>query len=119
MTSLYPTEVSPFKLRATGIAIFRTLDAGFGLLASFAMAYAMADLGWSFYFINAAWDFVFLIIAYFIFVETKGLKLEEIDAKFEGKDFIEGVDSAHGSQIGEDPERDMKDGGVVTQTAKG
>lgn len=30
MTSLYPTEVSPFKLRATGIAIFRMLDSGFG-----------------------------------------------------------------------------------------
>lgn len=30
MTSLYPTEVSPFKIRATGIAIFRMLDSGFG-----------------------------------------------------------------------------------------
>ncbi|KAL2851132.1 general substrate transporter [Aspergillus pseudoustus] len=91
MTSLYPTEVSPFKLRTTGIAIFRMLDAGFGLLASFAMAYAMADLGWKFYFINAAWDFVFLIIAYFTFVETKGLELEEINAKFEGTEVITAV----------------------------
>ncbi|KAH7392004.1 hexose transporter-like protein [Phaeosphaeria sp. MPI-PUGE-AT-0046c] len=85
MTSLYPTEVSPFKLRATGIAIFRMLDSGFGLLASFAFAYAMQDLSWKFYFINAAWNFVFLVIAYFTFVETKGLKLEEINAKFEGE----------------------------------
>lgn len=44
----------------------------------------MQDLSWKFYFINAAWDFVFLVIAYFTFVETKGLKLEEINAKFEG-----------------------------------
>ncbi|KAL3481567.1 hexose transporter [Aspergillus californicus] len=84
MTSLYPTEVSPFKLRTTGIAIFRMLDSGFGLLASFAMAYAMADLGWKFYFINAAWNFVFLVIVYFTFVETKGLRLEEINERFEG-----------------------------------
>ncbi|RDW83536.1 putative Hexose transporter [Aspergillus mulundensis] len=83
LTSLYPTEVSPLKLRTTGIAIFRMLDSGFGLLASFAMAYAMADLGWKFYFINAAWDFVYIIIVYFTFVETKGLTLEEIAAKFE------------------------------------
>jgi hypothetical protein len=55
------------------------------------MAYAMADLGWKFYFINAAWDFVFLIIAYFVFVETKGLKLEEIDAKFQGTVYIQGI----------------------------
>ncbi|KAM5349848.1 hypothetical protein ACJ41O_006353 [Fusarium nematophilum] len=98
MTSLYPTEVSPFKLRATGIAIFRMLDSGFGLLASFAMAYAMADLGWKFYFINAAWDFVFLIIAYFTFVETKGLKLEEINAKFEGSAILNGVVEDSASQ---------------------
>ncbi|KAG9252436.1 general substrate transporter [Emericellopsis atlantica] len=101
MTSLYPTEVSPFKLRATGIAIFRMLDSGFGLLASFAMAYAMVNLGWKFYFINAAWNFVFLIIAYLTFVETKSLKLEEINAKFEGGE-VEAV----------------KAGGVVTELAK-
>lgn len=55
------------------------------------MAYAMADLGWKFYFINAAWDFVFLIIAYFTFVETKGLELEEINAKFEDETVLHGV----------------------------
>lgn len=65
------------------------------------MAYAMADLGWKFYFINAAWDFVFLIIAYFTFVETKGLKLEEIDARFEGVDFLEGVAEDSSSQLDE------------------
>lgn len=30
LTSLYPTEVAPYKLRATAIAIFRAFDAGFG-----------------------------------------------------------------------------------------
>ncbi|KAL2833344.1 general substrate transporter [Aspergillus cavernicola] len=85
MTSLYPTEISPFKLRTTGIAIYRMLDSGFGLLASFTMAYAMADLGWKFYFINAAWDFGFLVVVYFAFVETRGLRLEEVDEMFEGR----------------------------------
>jgi hypothetical protein len=79
------------------------------------MAYAMADLGWKFYFINAAWDFVFLIIAYFTFVETKGLRLEEINAKFEGKDFIEGVYEDTSSQ---DQDINVKAGGVVTETSK-
>ncbi|KAJ5359443.1 uncharacterized protein N7496_011856 [Penicillium cataractarum] len=109
MTSLYPTEVSPFKLRTTGIAIFRMLDSGFGLLASFAMSYAMADLSWKFYFINAAWDFVFLIIAYFTFVETKGLELEEINSRFEGTEILTGVidDRSCGDTD------DAKDGEVV------
>ncbi|KAK2048639.1 hypothetical protein LZ31DRAFT_538767 [Colletotrichum somersetense] len=91
ITSLYPTEASQYKLRATSIAIFRMLDAGFGLLASFCMAYAVADLGWKFYFINASWNLVFLAIAYFTFVETKGLKLEEIAVKFEGSRILDAV----------------------------
>ncbi|KPM38275.1 hypothetical protein AK830_g8281 [Neonectria ditissima] len=98
MTSLYPTEVSQYKLRATGIAIFRMLDSGFGLLASFCMAYAMADLGWKFYLINASWNLVFLAITYFTFVETKGLSLEEISAKFEGPGILEAVREDSSSQ---------------------
>lgn len=83
----------------------------YSLLASFAMAYAMADLEWKFYFINAAWDFVFLIIAYFTFVETKGLKLEEINARFEGTEILTGVVDGSSSGGGW---RDTKDGGVVS-----
>jgi len=82
MTSLYATEISPYKLRATAIAIFRAFDSGFGLLASFVMPFAMQNLSWKFYFINAAWNLAFLILAYFTFVETKGLPLEAIATKF-------------------------------------
>ncbi|KAF5521693.1 Lactose permease [Colletotrichum aenigma] len=98
MTSSHPTEVSQYKLRATGIAIFRMLDAGFGLLASFCMAYAMADLGWKFYLINASWNLLFLVVAYFTFVETKGLKLEEIAAKFEGSRILDAITEDSDSQ---------------------
>lgn len=69
------------------------------LLASFAMAYAMADLGWKFYLINASWDLVFLVIAYFTFVETKGLKLEEIAAKFEGSQILEAALAEDSSSV--------------------
>jgi len=84
MTSLYPAEIAQYKLRATGFAVYKFVEAGFGLLASFAMSYAMADLGWKFYFINASWDIIFLAVIYFFYVETKDLKLEEIAVKFEG-----------------------------------
>lgn len=68
-------------------------------MASFALAYAMENIGWKFYFINAAWDFVFLVIAYFTFVETKGLKLEEINVKFEGpSNVIVGIEEDSSSQ---------------------
>ena len=42
----------------------------------------MTDLGWKFYFINASWDVLFLIIIYFTWIETRRLTLEEIAVKF-------------------------------------
>ncbi|KKY21429.1 putative hexose transporter [Phaeomoniella chlamydospora] len=82
MTSLYPTEIFPYKLRTAGIALSKFTDVGSGLMASFAMSYAMSDLGWKFYMINASWNFIFLAIVYFTYVETKGLELEDIASKF-------------------------------------
>jgi hypothetical protein len=91
MTSLYPSEISQYKLRAAGCALFKLVDSAFGLVFSFAMSFAMADLSWKFYFINGAWDIVFCALIYFFFVETKGLKLEEIAIKFEGPQILEEV----------------------------
>jgi hypothetical protein len=83
LTTVYPTEVSQYKLRTTGIAIFRFFDSGFGLMSSFALSYAMADLGWKFYLINASYNIIFFAVIYLTWVETKGLPLEEIALKFE------------------------------------
>lgn len=57
------------------------------------MPFAMQNLGWKFYFINAAWNLAFLILAYFTLVETKGLALKAIAAKF-GDDVscLEGIE---------------------------
>jgi len=66
---------------------FGLFDSGFGLLASFVMPFAMHNLGWEFYFVNAGWSLAFLVLTYFAFVETKGLPLEAIAAKF-GKRFL-------------------------------
>lgn len=79
------------------------------------MVYVMVDLGWKFYFINVVWDFVFLIIVYFIFVEIKGFRFEEINVKFEGKDFIEGV---YEDILLQDQDINVKVGGVVIEILK-
>lgn len=56
----------------------------------------MQNLGWKYYFINAAWDLLFLVLVYFTYVETKGLALEAIAARFgvdipiiEGSEIVE------------------------------
>ncbi|EPS44242.1 hypothetical protein H072_1757 [Dactylellina haptotyla CBS 200.50] len=94
MTSLYPTEICQYKLRAAGSVIFRLIDNSLGLAASFSLSFAMSDLGWKFYLMNASWNLVFAVLVYFFFIETKGLQLEEIAVKF-GDDL--GLDSTGGS----------------------
>ncbi|KAK6536781.1 hypothetical protein TWF281_000995 [Arthrobotrys megalospora] len=94
MTSLYPTEICQYKLRAAGTAVFRGVDVALGLVMSFTMSFAMSDLGWKFYLINASWNLVLTALVWFYFVETKGLQLEEIALKF-GDNFItEGYDNS-------------------------
>lgn len=61
-------------------------------MASFAMSFAMSDLGWKFYLINASWDVMFLVFVAFFFVETKGLNLEEIAVKFGDERVVEGLE---------------------------
>lgn len=121
LTTVYPTEVSNYSLRTTGIAIFRLLDSGFGLLSSFALSFAMADLGWKFYFINASWVVVFFLVIYFTWVETNGLTLEEIGLKFEGEIALQGEPleeqvSARGSNIENGANEIKKSDGVVVST---
>lgn len=61
-------------------------------MASFAMSFAMSDLGWKFYLINASWDIMFLVFVFFFFVETKGLNLEEIAVRFGDERVVEGLE---------------------------
>lgn len=44
----------------------------------------MTNLGWKFYIINASWNVIFLLIVVFLWVETRGLTLEDIALKQEG-----------------------------------
>lgn len=56
------------------------------------MSFAMSDLGWKFYLINASWDIMFLVFVFFFFVETKGLNLEEIAVRFGDERVVEGLE---------------------------
>ncbi|KAH8664741.1 hexose transporter [Xylariales sp. PMI_506] len=91
LTSLYTQEISSFKTRATAAAVCRLIADSCGLVFSFAMPYAMENLGWKFYMINGTWDAIYVVVIYLFFVETKGMALEEISVKFEGSAILQGV----------------------------
>jgi len=57
-------------------------------MASFSMSYAMTNLGWKFYIINASYNILFFAAVYVLFVETKGISLEQISVLFDGPSAI-------------------------------
>lgn len=75
---LYVPELFPYKTRATAVAIGTLIDQGSGLLASFVFSFAMDNMGWKFYILNASYDILFLLGIIFFWIETKGKSLEEI-----------------------------------------
>lgn len=49
---------------------------------------ALANIGWRFYLMWAIFNFSFIPLVYFLYPETKGLHLEQVDHIFEGKSGI-------------------------------
>ncbi|KAH3667512.1 hypothetical protein OGAPHI_003161 [Ogataea philodendri] len=79
---LYSPEIWPTRHRAAGVAWYSLCNGCLGLLATFTLSIAMSNMSYRFYFVNAAIDIVFVPLVYFIWVETKGTRLEDVDALF-------------------------------------
>lgn len=81
---LYPLEVLSFSLRASGMASYNGLCYTAAFFNTYIIPFAMEWSSWGFYLITAGWCLTEVLIMYFYFAETKGLKLEEIDVIFDG-----------------------------------
>jgi len=83
----YMAEVMPYQIRGKGSAFATGI--GNWLVATFwaqVSPYALGELGWKFYFLFVAWNLVVTLpCVWFLFKETKGLSLEEIDLMFGGR----------------------------------
>jgi hypothetical protein len=81
---VYMSEVMPMQIRARGNAFATGI--GNWLVSTFwaqVSPIALHEIGWKFYFVFVAWDFLVTIpTVYFFFKETKQLSLEEIDLLF-------------------------------------
>ncbi|CDK26968.1 unnamed protein product [Kuraishia capsulata CBS 1993] len=79
----YSPEIWPNRHRVLGVTWFSFWSDCFGLLANFTLPIAMENMGFKFYFTNAGYNIFFLVIIYFLFVETRGVPLEEIETLFD------------------------------------
>ncbi|KAH7140962.1 general substrate transporter [Dactylonectria macrodidyma] len=79
---LYPTEILPFRLRAMGLSImvFSTKAASF--FNQFVNPIGMDNLGWKYYIVYVCWLVVEIFVFYFLYPETKGYTLENIQEAF-------------------------------------
>lgn len=99
LTFVYPVEVLNYGQRAKGIALGQMVCYAFGFLNTYTTPIALDNIGWKYYCINAAWDVVVCAIIWFLFVETKGLALEEIDGLFDGIVHTDGVHIGDGRHV--------------------
>ncbi|KAL4735387.1 hypothetical protein BDV11DRAFT_173912 [Aspergillus similis] len=95
LTIIYAPEVLNFSIRSNGMAAWTFSITCGGLFSVFVWPLALEAIGYKTYLINATWNVVqFVFVAYF-WIETKGLTLEQIDAKFESLNpsILDGVEA--------------------------
>lgn len=110
VSGLYVIEVLPFSLRSNGFAALNFMLYTGTFFNTYVIPFAMR-ITWGFYLITAGWCIVECIVMYFLFPETQGMNLEEVNNVFE-KDAIIGVDKIVGELDGEVQEVNMSLSGV-------
>ncbi|KAI0401908.1 putative hexose carrier protein [Xylaria palmicola] len=83
---LYPAEVMNYSMRANGLAFSTLLLNLFACVFVFIMPIGLDNIGWKLYIANGSWDVVVAAVIAIFWVETKGKRLEEIDAMFDGRE---------------------------------
>ncbi|KAJ6461643.1 general substrate transporter [Mycena vulgaris] len=81
---VYPPEVLNYAIRANGMGVLQFALNGTALMAVFAFPFALQNIGWKTYMINAAWDALEVPFVLYYWVETQGKTLEEIDELLDG-----------------------------------
>lgn len=80
----YPPEILRYSQRAKGVVVAQAIGYAFSFLNLYTAPLAIERISWRYYAINGGWNLGIMAVVYWLFVETKGRTLEEIDEVFEG-----------------------------------
>ncbi|KAJ5570171.1 uncharacterized protein N7459_009601 [Penicillium hispanicum] len=83
LTVLYPPEVLSFEIRSVGMGIYTFTTKCCGLLVTMAVPFGLQAIGWKFYMVNGCFDILMVAFVLLVWVETRGLSLEEVDSLFD------------------------------------
>ncbi|KAF5336225.1 hypothetical protein D9758_014341 [Tetrapyrgos nigripes] len=79
---LYPPEIMPLSVRAKGVSISTATNWAFNTLVGEITPYLQEVIQWRLYFMHGFFCLCSFILVYFLYPETKGVPLEEMDAVF-------------------------------------
>ncbi|OAL44064.1 general substrate transporter [Pyrenochaeta sp. DS3sAY3a] len=102
LTVLYPPEVLSFDIRALGMSFYTLVTKLSGLFVAMV------------YIINASIDILFVLFVVLVWVETRGLTLEEVDKLFDGVKHSD-VPDLEAIQSGKAADLEVLDGASVTK----
>lgn len=83
MHNLYPVEILSLAMRAKGMGLYGLIQGGAGAVQTYGIGVGINKLGYKIWVVYIVYNCIQLVLSYFVFPETKGLSLEEIDAVFE------------------------------------
>jgi hypothetical protein len=83
MHNLYPIEILSLPLRAKGMGLYSLIQGGAGAAQTYGIGVGIAKVGYKIWVVYIVYNTIQLVLSYFIFPETVGLSLEEIDTVFE------------------------------------
>lgn len=100
---LYPPEIMPLTVRAKGVSLSTATNWFFNFIVGLVTPYLQEVIEWRLYPMHGFFCVCSFIVVYFLYPETKGVPLEEMDAVFgedELEEFYENQESEQVSLIG-------------------
>lgn len=82
---MYPAEINSQKMRNVGTSFATTVNWTFVYLVVVVTPTAINNIQWKYYMLYAIFNFCFIPIIWYFYIETAGLSLEQIDRLFEIK----------------------------------
>lgn len=79
---LYPPEILPLSIRAKGASMSTASNWLFNFMVGEVVPVLQHSMGWSMYLLPAFFSLASVILVYYVYPETKGVTLEEMDSIF-------------------------------------
>lgn len=82
---MYPAEINSQKMRNIGTSFATTINWLFVYVVVVATPTGIENIGWRYYMLYAIFNFLFIPVIWYFYVETANLSLEQVDRLFEIK----------------------------------